>query len=713
MERIIKIGEGILLGTFILLLFLLSFESRLHIPDWLMVAGRMHPLFLHFPIVLLLLALITPWLPITEKSEKQFTLLRLIASLSATITAIMGLLLSLENVNGGDVLQLHKWGGIAIATFAILFYYFYAKLISNQTGKWVFSVTAVVCITITGHFGATITHGNNYLIAPIQNRFIKKVPIEQAVIFMDIIKPIFDTKCANCHGGGNTKGGLSLEDSLGILKGGKSGSLLSSTDSTISVLLKRIHLPEGDKKHMPPISKSQLTIEEMALLTAWVHSGAPFNHKLISLPEKDSLRLLASSWLQPAQQSDNQKNYAFSAASDKKIKELNNNYRVLEPQGINSPALAVSFYGKAVYSKKSLEDLLTVKEQIVYLSLSRMPVKDDEMGIVNQMKNLEKLNINYTDITEKGVEQLAGLQKLQEISLAGIPITNKSIEKLATLTQLSSLFIWNTKIDSNQIKDLRNRYKKIHFETGFVDDGKIFVALSSPLIQTSGGVFDNSIYLKMKHPFKGVELRYSIDGSIPDSAFSKIYKDSIKIDSNTKVIVRAFKKGWKGSLPSQAVYLKRTYRPDSIELATPPDPKYKALPAILADGELSDQNFGNGQWLGYMNNEASIYMYFNNKIQLHSVLINVLKRTEQYVFLPTQLEIWGGMSKTTLKLLGRMNPPLPSKNEPGQMVQETFAFSPASVKCIKIVAKPIKSLPKWHAGKGKKGWTFLNEVVLN
>ena len=713
MQRLIKIGEGILLGTFILLLFLLSFESRLQIPDWLMVGGRMHPLFLHFPIVLLLLALITPWLPVNEKSEKQFTLLRLTASLSATITALMGLLLSLENQNSGDVLQIHKWSGVAIAAFSILFYYFYAILISNKTGKLVFSITAVVCIAVTGHYGATLTHGNNYLLAPIQNRFIKKVPIEQAVIFTDIIKPLLDTKCANCHGGGNTKGGLSLEDTLGILKGGKSGSLLTSTDSTISVLLKRIHLPEGDKKHMPPISKPQLTIEEMALLTAWIHSGAPLNNKLINLPVKDSLRLLASSWLQPAQQSDNQKIYTFSAAGDKKIKELNNNYRVLEPQGINSPALAVSFYGKSVYSKKSLEDLLTVKEQIVYLSLSRMPVKDDELLIVNQMKNLEKLNINYTDITDKGVEQLEGLKNLVEISLSGIPITTKSIEKLASLPQLSSLIIWNTRIDSIQIKELRNRYKKIHFEIGFVDDGKIFVALSSPLIQTKGGVFDDAIYLKIKHPYRGVELRYTTDGSIPDSSLSRVYKDSIRIDSNTKVIVRAFKKGWMGSQPSQSMYLKRTYRPDSIELATPSDPKYKALPAILADGELSDQNFGNGQWLGYMNNEASIYMYFNNKIQLHSVLINVLKRTEQHIFLPTQLEIWGGMSKTTLKLLGRMNPPLPLKNEPGQMVQETFKFPTALVKCIKIVAQPIKSLPKWHGAKGAKGWTFLNEVVLN
>ena len=42
-----------------LLVFLLLFQDRLAVPAWLQVAGRMHPLVLHFPIVLLVLYAIT------------------------------------------------------------------------------------------------------------------------------------------------------------------------------------------------------------------------------------------------------------------------------------------------------------------------------------------------------------------------------------------------------------------------------------------------------------------------------------------------------------------------------------------------------------------------------------------------------------------------------------------------------------------------------
>ncbi|MEP6846221.1 MAG: hypothetical protein ABI861_09470, partial [Panacibacter sp.] len=38
-----------------LILFLLLFYSRIEVPAWVQVLGRMHPMILHFPVVLLIL----------------------------------------------------------------------------------------------------------------------------------------------------------------------------------------------------------------------------------------------------------------------------------------------------------------------------------------------------------------------------------------------------------------------------------------------------------------------------------------------------------------------------------------------------------------------------------------------------------------------------------------------------------------------------------
>ena len=80
------------------LLFLLLFEQRLQVPPWLQVAGRMHPLILHFPIVLLVLAVVwesshifkTPY----RFEDKQIGDSLLIeAALFAVVTSLMGLFL--------------------------------------------------------------------------------------------------------------------------------------------------------------------------------------------------------------------------------------------------------------------------------------------------------------------------------------------------------------------------------------------------------------------------------------------------------------------------------------------------------------------------------------------------------------------------------------------------------------------------------------------
>jgi len=215
MPKFIKIIEGFLLGTFVLLLFLVAFETKLHIPNWLMVVGRMHSLFLHFPIVLLFIAFITVWLPQKDGTEELFLIIRLAAALSAVVTAIMGLLLSLEAANNGSTLQWHKWFGVTVAVTGFIFYHFYTRLLNTKISGRIYTATAALIVIITGHLGGNISHGENYLLEPIENKEIKRAPLEQAMIFDDVIKPIFTTKCANCHGNGAVKGGMCFLSSTG------------------------------------------------------------------------------------------------------------------------------------------------------------------------------------------------------------------------------------------------------------------------------------------------------------------------------------------------------------------------------------------------------------------------------------------------------------------------------------------------------------------
>src|SRR3982751_346741 len=112
----------------ILVLFVLA-GDKLHVPSWLQVMGRMHPLVLHFPIVLLLLYI--TWSIFLQAKTKQAATgpedeigkwLLLATAFMAALTALMGFLLSKEEGYNPQALWWHKWGGVAISLFSFVWY---------------------------------------------------------------------------------------------------------------------------------------------------------------------------------------------------------------------------------------------------------------------------------------------------------------------------------------------------------------------------------------------------------------------------------------------------------------------------------------------------------------------------------------------------------------------------------------------------------------
>src|SRR5688500_19985839 len=107
----------------ILLLFLLVFEDRVELPVILQVTGRMHPLLLHFPLVLLFVGIVLEWL--TSKNEFQHPATHKITSyvfylfaLGAALTSLFGFFLYREGSYQGCDVTWHKWFGTSLSCFA-------------------------------------------------------------------------------------------------------------------------------------------------------------------------------------------------------------------------------------------------------------------------------------------------------------------------------------------------------------------------------------------------------------------------------------------------------------------------------------------------------------------------------------------------------------------------------------------------------------------
>ncbi len=62
-----SIGGSLLFACNLFVLVLLLAGDRLAVPAWLQVAGRMHPLVLHFPIVLLIMGAVLLFIPCANR----------------------------------------------------------------------------------------------------------------------------------------------------------------------------------------------------------------------------------------------------------------------------------------------------------------------------------------------------------------------------------------------------------------------------------------------------------------------------------------------------------------------------------------------------------------------------------------------------------------------------------------------------------------------
>ncbi len=699
-----------------LFVFLLLLESRLVLPAWLQVIGRMHPLLLHFPITLLVLYIF--WTLLIQKKISSNEIvntfgdwLLLFSAFTAAFTALMGLFLSKEDGYDAVSLNWHKWSGITVSIITSLWYAYREKI---KSINWVNALTAVISLTViifTGHLGAEISHGQNFLLSPIMpEKQQQNVLMENAEVYTHMIHPILKAKCMSCHNTNKAKGQLVMETAELLLKGGKNGKLWDSTAVGYGLLLSRIHLPEDAKKHMPPQGKPQLNEQELQLLYLWIKSGAGFNTKVMDLAATDTIRLIANSIFNTIETDD----YNFAAADDKDVKKLNTNYRFVSPLAKNSPALGTDFFSSQSYQPEQLKELLTVKNQLVSLSLIKMPVKDEELKTISQFINLRKLNLSFTDITGNTLNELNKLKELRQLSLSGTAVKKEDILKISSLKKLTHLYIWNTSLTDRDIDFLKSTMKDIAFEKGFKGDTTI-LKLTPPILLNEEQIINTPVTLKLKHYVNGVSIRYTLDGTEPDSISSKEYNNNIVLSKNVTVKAKAFKKGWISSNVMENYFFSSKYKADSAINLMPPDEQYKGdgskTLTDLIKGEAT--NFKSGKWLGFRKNKMEAVLMFAAPVNVSSVTLSSLIDIGGYIMPPVSIEVWGGSEVGQLKLLSHITPPQPTMIQPAYLKAFDLSFATVALKYLKIIAVPVLKLPSWHPGKGDRGWVFTDEVFVN
>ena len=695
----------------VLIIFLLIFESGVYIPAFLQPLGRMHPLILHFPIVLVVLLLVFSFLRkfIDPKSfDVVNDLLLYGTALTTSLTALFGFFLSMEEGYSSDLVSLHKWTGVALSFIVYGMVLSTQKVIIYRTLAYM----GVACVIATGHLGASVTHGENFLLEPI---LAEKITIdENTPVYTSSIQPILDSKCTSCHNPTKKKGKLDLSTWDQMILGGESGPAWISGNIEESEIIKRALLPQDHDDHMPPDGKPQLNEFEIALLSSWISSGPDQMKSLASYDESDSVHILVSAKLKEQLERESRKVYTFKAADPDLVQELNNPFRTVKQSTVRSPALEASIYVREAYSNDHLVELSRVSNQITHLNLSYMPVSDDDLSLISGFRNLEKLILNYTDVSSIGLDNLTALKNLEVLALAGTNVDANISAFLEQMPGLRTVYLWNSQITDEEIDELQKSFSSIFLDPGYIPDKDETLVISQPQLANKSNILGREDKIEFTHSIPDTDIYYTLDGTEPDSTSTK-YEGPFYPETITTVRAKAYKKGWQPSPITEFSFFRKGFSPQDVALLKPANQKYKGHGAkTLTDNIKGNiEAFTTPSWLGYQDNNFDALIDFGSSPPTvdHVVMsygLNILS----YIMKPVRVELYGGNDRGDLKLLKRQNIEPSTDYDPIDEAGIDIETGSTDYRYYRLVAVPLKVLPEWHVGAGDKGWVFVDELFF-
>ncbi len=451
--------------------------------DFSTFLGRFHPLFVHMPIGFVFLAILLEWWQSFKKLEKISSLISIawfLSGLSAIMAALCGWYLGETGLYEEEQLFLHRWLGIVLVP--IFFagwwlkknYYNYSKIIQHG-----FNLLIIVLLSIEGHQGGNLTHGDTYLTEfapePLQNLMGAKNEVAQekqlinpdsVKVYEDLIYPIFENSCINCHCDEVKRGGLNMAYADSLMLGGSNNNMIIEGNAEGSELFRRITLPQKSIKFMPP-TKKVLTYDQIKTIEWWINQGASFEATLTDVEVSKNMKpvLLRQYGLNTEPKPWYEK-VKVSPLDSTKISAIQKQGFKVKVLGEKIPLLDISYTGKDLTLEK-MKTLEMASSHITWLVLSGTNVKDEYLSGLIKFSNLTRLELDNTQISDNGVFHLKNASHLEILNLYNTLVSKVSLPVIKELPGLKRVYLSETKVLPEDVKSFNE------------DDSKLSVIITS------------------------------------------------------------------------------------------------------------------------------------------------------------------------------------------------------------------------------------------
>jgi len=123
----------------------------------------------------------------------------------------------------------------------------------------------------------------------------------------------------------------------------------------------------------------------------------------------------------------------------------------------------------------------------------------------------------------------------------------------------------------------------------------------------------------------------------------------------------------------------------------------------------NDSRFSDGEWLAWEGKDIDATLSFAAPTTISKISTRFYNSRGSWIHLPTSVEVLGstdGKTYTRLDMLQNLDN---SKEGP---VNVLFEIKPTTVQYLKLVARPVTTIPAGFAGAGNPSWLFMDELIV-
>lgn len=207
-------------------------------------------------------------------------------------------------------------------------------------------------------------------------------------------------------------------------------------------------------------------------------------------------------------------------------------------------------------------------------------------------------------------------------------------------------------------------------------------------------------------------IYYTLDGSEPTTASEK-YTDVIKIDKPCTLRTVAIRPSGSSKITKDEIsFSKSSMKP--ITMLQPINKQYEFSGAtVLVDGMTGNMNYKTGRWIAFYTNDLEAVIELKEATEISSMTLHTCVEKGDWIFDTRGITVSVSDDNQTFKEVASEAYPAMKESDPNQIYTHELKFDPVKTRYVKVKALSEQKIPSWHGGKGKPGFLFVDEIILN